>query len=63
LDRWRQAVNDNIGYDPKDIRQVTVINKLIDETIGDSGGPEFKKARIYRQQQARKYEIAPWLLA
>lgn len=56
IEKLRQAVNNNIGYDPVDIRQGTIIKKLIDETVGDAGGPEYQKARIARQQQARKYE-------
>lgn len=56
IEKLRQAVNNNIGYDPKDIRQGTIIKRLIDATVGDAGGPEFQKARVYRQQQARKYE-------
>lgn len=56
METLRQKVNNEIGYDPKDIRQGTIIKKLIDETVGDAGGPEYQKARLARRQQARKYE-------
>lgn len=56
LEDFRQEINNAVGYDPRDVRQGTIIKKLIDETVGDAGGDMYRKARAIRRQQARKYE-------
>lgn len=56
MESLRQLVNNEIGADPKDIRQGTIIKKLIDNTVGDAGGPDYQAARQTRIDQANKYE-------
>lgn len=56
MEEFRQRLNAEIGYDPTDVRQGTIIKKIIDAQTEPVAGPLFKKARTIRQRQARKFE-------
>lgn len=56
MEKFRQEVSSAVGADPTDKRAIAVVKRLIDDTVGDSGGDAFRNARATRRAQARKYE-------
>jgi len=56
IEELRAELNMSTGLDPRDIRESTIIKKIIDGTTGDLGGSLYKEARTLREQQARKFE-------
>jgi len=56
VEEFRREINSEIGYDPVDVRQGTIIKKLLDALVADKGGEMYREARKLRQDQARKYE-------
>ena len=56
MEKFRQEVSSAVGADPTDKRAIAVVKRLIDDTVGDSGGDAFRNARATRKAQARKYE-------
>lgn len=56
MQELRQEVNNAAGFDPRDLRQASIINKLIDSTIEPVAGPLYKQANATRRNQATKYE-------
>jgi len=53
---FRQAINRNTDFEPTNIRQATIIKKLIDEATEGQGGDIYRQARVLRTNYARKYE-------
>ena len=56
MEKFRQEVSSAVGADPTDKRAIAVVKRLIDDTVGNSGGDAFRNARATRKAQARKYE-------
>lgn len=56
LEAFRKEIVAATGYEPTDIRQATILKKLIDANVEPLAGPLYKKARELRTLQARKYE-------
>jgi len=52
----RKEINMATGFEPVDIRESTILKKIIDESAKDAGGELYAQARALREQQARKYE-------
>ena len=56
LEAFRKEIVAATGYEPTDVRQATIIKKLIDAQVEPLAGPLYKKARELRTLQAKKYE-------
>lgn len=56
MEAFRREVGGVATSEPTDKRAVTIVKKLIDDTVGDTGGDAFRNARATRRAQARKYE-------
>ena len=53
---FRQAINRNTDFEPTNIRQATIIKKLIDGATEGQGGDKYAAARTLRRKFAEKYE-------
>lgn len=53
---FRQAINRNTDFEPTNIRQATIIKKLIDDATENQGGDKYRAARALRRKFAEKYE-------
>lgn len=56
MENWRREVSGSASAEPTDRRYERVIKQMIDDTVGDAGGDDFRLARAARRDQARKYE-------
>lgn len=56
LEDWRKAISQATGYEPSDIRQATILKKLIDGQTEPVAGPLFRDARNLRARYAQNYE-------
>jgi hypothetical protein len=56
MEALRKEISQATGYEPVEIRDSTVLKKLIDAQTEPVAGPLYKQARALREQQARKYE-------
>lgn len=56
LEAFRKEIVAATGYEPTDIRQATILKKLIDANVEPLAGPLYKKARELRTLQGKKYE-------
>ena len=56
MEEFRREVGGIATSEATDKRAVTIVKKLIDDTVGDTGGDAFRNARATRRAQARKYE-------
>ena len=53
---WRREISQGTGFEPTDIRDATVLKRLIDAQTEPFEGPLFRAARAARAQQAMKFE-------
>jgi hypothetical protein len=56
MEAWRKAINEATGFDPSEIRQATILKKLIDGQTEPVAGPLFREARRAREVYANRYE-------
>lgn len=56
LERLREAINKNVGNNPPDIRQATIVKGIIDQLNEGKGGDLYAKARALRTEQGRTFE-------
>ncbi len=56
MEDLRRQINDSTGYDPVDIREATILKKIIDASTDPFAGPLFMEARKLRTEQSRKFE-------
>ena len=56
MEALRKEISQATGFEPIEIRDSTILKKLIDANTEPVAGPLYKKARALREQQARKYE-------
>jgi len=56
LEDWRKSISQATGYEPSDIRQATILKKLIDGQTEPVAGPLFRDARNLRARYAQNYE-------
>lgn len=56
MELWRREVGNAVGLEPNDKRLGASIKSMIDDTVGDAGGPEFVAARRARVEQAQRFE-------
>lgn len=56
MESWRSAINEATGYEKTDIRQATVLKKLIDAQTEPVAGPLYRMARRARENYANQYE-------
>jgi hypothetical protein len=56
MELWRREVGTAVGLEPNDKRLGAIIKNMIDDTVGDAGGPEFAAARKARFEQAQRFE-------
>lgn len=56
MEAWRKAINEATGYEPAQIRQATILKKLIDGQTEPVAGPLFREARRAREVYANRYE-------
>lgn len=56
MEAWRKAINEATGYEPSEIRQATILKKLIDGQTEPVAGPLFRDARRAREVYANRYE-------
>jgi hypothetical protein len=52
----RREINSATGFEPTDIRDATILKKLIDAQTESVAGPLYQKARELRSNQAARYE-------
>lgn len=55
-EQWRREINQAIGLDPTQMRQGAILKSAIDDTVGDTGGDLYRRARALRRQQANLFE-------
>ena len=53
---WRKEISQATGFEPVEIRDSTILKRLIDGQTEPVAGPLYQQARSLRTQQARKYE-------
>jgi hypothetical protein len=53
---WRQEINKATGADPTDIRQATIVKKILDAQTQDLGGDLYRQARKARERHAQLFE-------
>lgn len=56
MEEIRQVINQHVTDNSPDIRQATILKRLIDQSTDEVAGPLYKKARALRSQQARIFE-------
>lgn len=56
MEAWRKSINEATGYDAPDIRQSTILKKLIDGQTEPVAGPLYREARNSRARLAQNYE-------
>jgi hypothetical protein len=56
MEDWRREISQATGYDATDIRDSTVLKKLIDAQTDPVAGPLYQKAKELRRQQSERYE-------
>lgn len=56
MEEIRQVINQHVTDNSPDIRQATILKRLIDDSTNEVAGPLYKKARALRSQQARIFE-------
>ena len=56
MEDWRAAINGAVGNDPAQIRQATILKKLIDGQTEPLAGPLYRDARNARARLAQNYE-------
>lgn len=56
MEALRREISAATGYEPVEIRDATILKKIIDANTEPVAGPLYKEARLLREAQARKYE-------
>ncbi len=56
LEKWRSEIGQAAGYEPNDVRNATILKKMIDGQTEPVAGPLFKAARKERENLAREFE-------
>lgn len=56
MEDWRREIGNATGSEPTDIREATILKKIIDAQTEDSVGPVYKRARALRAKYANQYE-------
>ena len=56
MEAWRREISQATGFDATDIRDSTVLKKLIDEQTKPVAGQLYQKAKELRRQQSERYE-------
>jgi hypothetical protein len=56
MEAWRKAINESTGYESPDIRQATILKRLIDGQTEPVAGPLYQQARGTRARYAQNYE-------
>lgn len=56
LEAWRKEISQATGFEHSEVRDSTILKKLIDAQTEPLAGPLYKEARTLRTQQARKFE-------
>lgn len=56
MEALRKEISQATGFDPVEVRDSTILKKLIDTQTEPVAGPLYKEARALRTAQARKYE-------
>lgn len=56
MENWRAAINSAVGNDPAQIRQATILKRLIDGQTEPLAGPLYRDARNARARLAQNYE-------
>lgn len=56
MENWRAAINSAVGNDPAQVRQATILKRLIDGQTEPLAGPLYRDARNARARLAQNYE-------
>lgn len=56
MEALRREISAATGFEPVEIRDATILKKIIDANTEPVAGPLYKEARTLRETQARKYE-------
>lgn len=56
MEAWRKEISQATGYEPMDIRDSTILKKLIDGQTEPLAGPLYRQARAARAQYAREFK-------
>lgn len=56
MEAWRREISQATGFEPAEIRDATILKKLIDGTTEPAAGPLYQKARGLRAKYAEQYE-------
>ncbi len=56
MEAWRREISQATGYEPAEIRDATILKKLIDAQTEPAAGPLYQKARALRARYAEQYE-------
>lgn len=56
MEDWRREIGGATGSEPTDIREATILKKIIDAQTEDAVGPVYKRARALRSKYADQYE-------
>lgn len=56
MEALRREISQATGYEPAEIRDATILKKMIDAQTEDAAGPLYAKARALRAKYAEQYE-------
>jgi hypothetical protein len=56
MEAWRREISQATGFEPAEIRDATILKKMIDATTEPAAGPLYQKARGLRAKYAEQYE-------
>lgn len=56
MEAWRKEISQATGFEPAEVRDSTILKKMIDTQTEPVAGPLYLKARQLRTEQARKFE-------
>lgn len=56
VEQFRKTINRNVGSDPSNIRQASIMKGLIDDSTEGLGGDKYRQARAARARYAKDYE-------